>query len=114
MDDPFRRGHGRGGAVEETSNPALDASHAAFAAMRAHAERADSAAEGSVKAPERPAPERSPDDAKDAHEAFRIAVENLDTCERDPRKLTDENFVYVMKMRAYRERNSHGRNRWGY
>ena len=41
MDDPFRRGHGRGaGAVEETSNPALDASHAAFAAMQADAARA--------------------------------------------------------------------------
>ena len=42
------------------------------------------------------------------------AIDGIEAAERDPKKWDDDILVYTMKMHAYRERNSHGRDRGDY
>ena len=42
------------------------------------------------------------------------AIDGIEAAERDPKKWDDDILVYTMKMHAYRQRNSHGRDRGDY
>ena len=62
--------------------------------------------------PEPPAPMRRAEDGATIAEQYAISDANLVELEQDPQKRHDDMVLYVLKMEAWKKRNSHGRGRW--